>query len=99
MMDQDWKLCTSPKVGDTLKWLEPLWAPPNKPRGKRDKIGEQEITATLIECAEIMELQVISVQKTSSGEALLSVQENDHIKRKRSSIEKGNCRSLIKSVV
>ena len=44
MNTQEWESCVHPKVGDTLTWNEPLWAAPNKPRGKRDKIGEQKIT-------------------------------------------------------
>ncbi len=91
MTNQNWKPCTAPKAGDTLRWNEPIWARPNKPRGKRDAIGEQEITAKLITCSETMEFQVISVQKISLNDAPISVQENDIIKRKASSIEKGNC--------
>jgi len=92
---QEWKPCATPEVGDTLKWNEPLWAKPNKPRGKRDKIGEQEVTAKLIRQSEFLEFKVISVKKISSDDSLLSVQENDEIKRKQSSIEKGDCYKLV----
>ncbi len=93
--DQNWIPCTEPKIGDVLKWNEPLWAAPNKPRGKPDKIGEQEIIAQLMATKDIWEFKVISVKKISSGDAELKVQENDNIRRKKSSIEKGSCHKLI----
>ena len=95
MTTQEWKPCATPQIGDTLKWNEPLWAAPNKPRGKRDKIGEQEIIAELIGATDILEFKVIGVKKLSSGDAPLSVQENDLIRRKQSSIEKGDCHTLL----
>ena len=94
---QEWQLCLTPQIQDTLKWNEPIWAAPNKPRGKRDKIGEQEIIALLICIKDVLELKVISVKNLSSGNVLLSVKENDKIKRKQSSIEKGHCFKLLGS--
>lgn len=91
----EWTPCNAPKIGDTLKWAEPLWAAPNKPRGKRDKIGEQEIIAELIKRSDLLEFKVLSVKKLSAGDSTVSVQENDHIKRKQSSIEKGNCHKRV----
>ena len=88
---QGWIACPRPAIGDILKWSEPIWAAPNKPRGKRDQIGEQEIVATLRATGEILELEVMSVHKTSSGDAPLSVKSGDHIRRKQSSLEKGAC--------
>ena len=72
--NQKWAPCPVPEIGDTLRWNEPLWAAPNKPRGKRDKIGEQEIVAKLMDIHDFVELVVISVKKIS-GEAPLSVKE------------------------
>ena len=93
---QEWVPCTTPQIGDTLKWNEPLWATPNKPRGKRDKIGEQEIVAILTKAEELLEFKVISVKNISSNKTTsLSVQEHDEIKRKQSSIAKGNCHQLV----
>ena len=94
---QEWNLCLIPQIGDTLKWNEPLWAAPNKPRGKRDKAGEQEIIAELISSTDILEFKVISVKKISSEDAPLTVKENDQIKRKQSSVQKGDCRKLLGS--
>ena len=94
---QERKLCVEPQIEDTLKWNEPIWATPNKPRGKRDKIGEQEIIARLIRIKDVLELRVISVKNLSSDSVLLSVKENDEIKRKQSSIEKGHCFKLLGS--
>jgi len=92
---QEWTSCTTLEIGDTLKWVEPLWAAPNKPRGKRDKIGEQEIIAKLTAKTDVLEFTVKNVEKISSGDAPLHVQAGDIIKRKLSSIEKGNCQKLI----
>ena len=94
---QEWQVCVIPQINDILKWNEPIWAAPNKPRGKRDKIGEQEIIALLISIKDVLELKVISVKNLSSGNVLLSVKENDEIKRKQSSIEKGHCFKLLGS--
>ena len=94
---QEWQVCVIPQINDTLKWNEPIWAAPNKPRGKRDKIGEQEIIARVIRIKNVLELRVISVKNLSSDSVLLSVKENDEIKRKQSSIEKGHCFKLLGS--
>lgn len=92
---QEWTPCPRPEVGDVLKWKEPLWAAPNKPRGKPDKIGEQEIIARLIKIQDVLELEVISVKKLSSGDTPLKVKESDAIKRKKTTIEQGSCHKLL----
>ena len=58
---QEWTLCDKLDIGDILRWNEPLWAAPNKPRGKPDKIGEQQITAQLMSSAELLSLDRKSV--------------------------------------
>ena len=93
---QEWIPCLTPQVEDTIKWNEPIWAAPNKPRGRRDKIGEQEIIARLISLRDVLELRVISVKNLSSDDTPLSVKENDEIKRKQSSIEKSGCFKLVR---
>ena len=94
--NQQWAPCDKPKLNDILRWNEPLWALPTKPRGKRDQVGEQEVTAELITRTDFLELKVISVKKTSSDDASLSVKIDDIIKRKKTSLEKGNCHKLLK---
>lgn len=96
MTAQKWIPCPTHKIGDTLKWNEPLWAAPNKPRGKRDQIGEQEIIADLVGIVDFLELKVQSVKKLSSDDTPLSVKAGDYIKRKQSSIDKGECHKLVK---
>lgn len=86
-----WVLCKSPKVGDVLRWNEPLWAAPNKPRGKPDKIGEQQIVAKLMVQDDPLGLKVLAVQKISSGEAPLKVKEGDDIRRKQKTLALGSC--------
>lgn len=92
---QKWTLCDKPKLNDVLRWSEPLWAAPNKPRGKRDKIGEQQIMAELIKRTDFLEFKVISVENISEDEAPIKVTEGDIIKRKKSTIEMGDCHVLI----
>ncbi len=92
--NQEWIPCAHPEIGDTLKWNEPLWAPPNKPRGKRDKIGEQEVIAGLISKRDVLEFRVISVARISVGDIKLTVRGGDVIKRKLASIQKGDCQKL-----
>jgi hypothetical protein len=94
MTAQKWIPCLTPEIGDTLRWNEPLWAAPTKPRGKPDKIGEQEITAQLTGIQDFLEFTVISVKKLGISEALLKVQQSDMIRRKPSTIEQGNCYKL-----
>jgi len=87
----NWIACDKPKLGDILRWDEPLWAKPNKPRGKRDKIGEQQIIAELLTRSDFLELKVISVKKISNGDTPLNVVPDDIIKRKKSTLELGDC--------
>lgn len=89
--DQEWTPCKKPATGDILRWNEPLWAAPNKPRGKPDQIGEQQIIAKLIAKDEVLNLKVLSVQKLSNGEAVLKVKEGDDIIRKKTTLTKGLC--------
>jgi|GEM_PF-883294 len=98
---KEWAPCPEPSVSDTIRWKEPLWAKPNKPRGKPDKIGEQMITAKLVEIGyELLELEVIDVQRLSLmdgvKDAPSKVKPKDMIRRKLSSIERGECEKLLK---
>ncbi len=88
---QEWVPCLKPEKGDVLRWDEPLWAAPNKPRGKPDKIGEQQITAQLMAVGDVLELKVLKVKKLSGGETLLKVKEGDNIRRKKTTIKQGSC--------
>jgi hypothetical protein len=95
---EEWLPCSDPNVSDTIRWREPLWDVPSKPRGKRDKIGEQMVTAKLITIDDPAELQVIDVQQLSliSGatDAPSKIKKNDMIRRKASSILSGGCEKL-----
>lgn len=95
MPDQKWIPCDQPQAADILRWNEPLWAAPNKPRGKPDKIGEQQITAQLTATGDFLEFRVMSVEKLSSGDASLKVREGDHIRRKKTTIAQGKCHKLV----
>jgi len=92
--NQKWTPCDKPKLNDVLRWNEPLWAAPTKPRGKRDKTGEQQITGELFTRTDFLEFKVISVEKISDGDAQINVAEGDMIKRKKSTIEMGDCHKL-----
>ena len=93
--NQNWVPCDKPKLGDTLKWVEPLWAEPTKPRGKRDQIGEQEITAELLSRSDLLEFKVVDVQHISGENSTLTIKRDSVITRKKTSIEKGNCHKLV----
>ncbi len=88
---QEWLPCPEPAKGDVLRWNEPLWAAPNKPRGKPDNIGEQQITARLVVTGGVLELEVLEVKKLSGGNAPLKVKAGDKIRRKESTIRQGSC--------
>ncbi|MDD3019552.1 MAG: hypothetical protein PHX61_01065 [Alphaproteobacteria bacterium] len=90
----NWLKCLLPAVGDTLKWNEPLWAEPSKPRGKPDKIGEQQVIAKVLSIHEIIELEVINVEKISPAPAPVKVKIGDIIRRKKPSIALGNPHKL-----
>lgn len=96
---EKWVACAAPAVADTLRWREPLWDKPNKPRGKPDKIGEQQVTAKLLTLGEPAELQVISVKRLSliagAQDEPSKIRENDMIRRKLSSIKSGDCQKLL----
>ncbi|MBE2192225.1 MAG: hypothetical protein IAE63_08595 [Alphaproteobacteria bacterium] len=85
----NWFACISPIMGDIIKWNEPLWAEPNKPRGKRDVIGEQRIIAKVVAVHEVIELEVMEVEKISPAPAPIKVKTGDMIRRKRTSIAQG----------
>lgn len=92
---QEWASCVDPEINDTLRWNEPIWASPNKPRGKPDKIGEQQIIAKLIRVEDFLQFTVISVSKLGEGEASISVKVSDTIRRKKSTLELGECHKLL----
>ena len=99
---ENWIPCTAPAVSDTIRWREPLWDKPNKPRGKPDKIGEQMVTAKLIAMGELVELQVIDVQRISliegAQDAPSKIKKDDMIRRKVSSIKGGDCHKLLQEI-
>jgi hypothetical protein len=93
--EQEWVPCEKPAISDILKWTEPLWAAPSKPRGKPDKIGEQEITAELVAVAETLELRVLDVRKLSVEDVPLKVKAGDDIRRKRATLAQGECHKQV----
>ncbi len=96
--DEKWAPCPAPAVGDTLRWREPIWDKPSRPRGKPDKIGEQMVTATVATLGEPVELKVIDVQRLSlidgAADVASKIQKNDMIRRKLSSLASGACQKL-----
>jgi hypothetical protein len=92
-----WKPCTHPKPGDTLMWNEPLWAPPNKKRGKPDQIGQQMLVAEVVEAGDPVVLRVVEVEILDIDEGAEQpegVKAGDTIKRKLSSLERGDCQKF-----
>lgn len=98
MTTENWIPCPKPVAADTIRWREPIWDAPNKPRGKPDKIGEQMITARVVTKGDPMELQVIDIKRLSLIEGAKDtpskIQKSDLIRRKASSIQAGECEKL-----
>jgi hypothetical protein len=46
-------------IGDILRWTEPVLAPPTQRRGKREQIGQQQVTAKVLAIADVLDLKVI----------------------------------------
>jgi hypothetical protein len=94
-----WLSCTAPVVADVIRWKEPIWAPPHKKRGKPDKIGEQLLTAEVLAIGEFIELQVRTAEKISldkgAEKGALTVKEGDKIRRKQSTIDRGDTELLL----
>lgn len=86
-----WVPCTTPVAGDIIRWEEPLWAKPNKPRGKPQKVGEQRVTGKVVENDELVIIEVMDVEKLTRRPAPLNVKADDIIRRKMTSIAMGDC--------
>lgn len=99
MTKEQWLPCPSPAASDTIRWREPIWAKPNKPRGKPDQIGEQAVTAKIIAIGDTVELQVIAVKRLSlidgAADEPPKFNTGDTIRRKLSSIKMGQCQKLL----
>jgi hypothetical protein len=95
---ENWIACSAPAAEDIIRWREPVWDVPSKPRGKPDKIGEQMVTAKLIVIGEPTELQVIEVERLSlvagAADVPSKIKNGDMIRRKMSSITGGDCQKL-----
>ncbi len=88
---KNWTPCDAPSINDVLRWTEPMWAKPRKPRGRRDKTGEQQVVARLIgKDRDLLNLMVISVKKLS-GHGYVIMIEGDEIRRKKTSLDMGEC--------
>ena len=93
----NWTPCPKPKVGDVIRWKEPLWAAPTKKRGKRDKIGEQILTAEVKTLGDSLELHIREVEVLSVDTGATpppGVKSGDTVRRKKSTIELGGTERL-----
>jgi len=89
--NDEWIPCKDPIEGDMIRWVEPLFAPPSKARGKPNKMGDQRVTAQLLATGEFFELEVIEAIKISGG-GTIKVKAGDKIRRKKSTIiDLGDC--------
>ena len=88
----NWTPCPKPKAGDVIRWKEPLWAAPTKKRGKRDKIGEQILTAEVKALGDSLELHIRAAEVLSVDAGATpppGVKIGDTVRRKKSTIELG----------
>ena len=96
-----WIPCPAPKVADVIRWKEPVWAAPTKKRGRPDAVGEQIVTAEVTALGDILQLNVRAVEVLSLDDGAASapgVKPGDSIRRKKSTLERGECQRLISSV-
>lgn len=95
----NWIPCPSPIVADVIRWKEPIWAPPSRKRAKPDRIGEQLITAETIALGDYLQLHVRAAEQLSLKDGyetkVVKVKPGDNIKRKKSTIERGDCQRLL----
>lgn len=81
-----------------IRWREPIWDKPSKPRGKPDQIGEQAVTAKVIMLGEPVELLVVGIKQLSLKDGAQNtpskIKPGDNIRRKLSSILSGGCQKL-----
>ena len=94
----NWIPHDTPAVADIIRWNEPVWAAPTKKRGKPDKIGEQQVTATVTAVGDVIELQVQAVAVLSLDEGVTpppGVQVGDNLRRKPSTISRGDCHKQV----
>ncbi len=93
----NWTPCPKPKVGDVIRWKEPLWAAPTKKRGKRDKVGEQMLTAEVKTLGDSLELHIREIEVLSVDAGATpppGVKIGDTVRRKKSTIELGGAERL-----
>ena len=89
-----WTPCSAPIVADIIRWQEPIWAAPTQKRGKPDKIGEQILTAEVKALGDFLQLHIQTVEVLSLDEGAIpppGVKAGDHVRRKISTIERGDC--------
>lgn len=99
----DWTPCAGESelmTGDVIRWIEPIWSPQKKKRGKPDSIGQQCLTAELMSTADNLYLYVLSNEQVQEpGRGLhkeLSVKPGDKITRKPDSVfVRGQCERLL----
>ncbi|MCE9507796.1 MAG: hypothetical protein K8R48_05700 [Alphaproteobacteria bacterium] len=93
-----WIHCPSPIVADVIRWHEPIWAAPTKKRGKPDQIGEQVVTAEVKALGDFLQLQVRTVEVLSLDDGAKpppGVKVGDSLRRKKSTIDRGDCHRLL----
>lgn len=89
----EWIPCTKrPKVGDLLRWVEPVLAPPTKKRGKREEIGFQQMTAKVVTMDDVVELQVDALEIIEApADFVPTIKAGDTIRRRETSLVAGDC--------
>jgi len=91
----NWQPCEDIFVDDIIRWVEPIWAPPAKKRGKPDAIGQQRITAAVTDIDDLVHLKVREIEVLSFNEGIapqpLKIKKGDEIRRKVTSLAQGQC--------
>jgi hypothetical protein len=95
----NWIPCHTPIVADVIRWVEPIWIPSRKKKGKPIKVGEQRISAEVIVLGSTVELLVRAVEKLSmqewAGKNIPILKIGTTIRRKKSTLDHGQTERLL----
>jgi hypothetical protein len=92
-----WTPCTAPIVADVIRWTEAIWSIPTSRRKKVERVGEQTVTAEVLELGDYVRLQVRAIENISvpNGDKYIQLKTGDIIKRKKSTIDRGKTERLL----
>lgn len=95
----NWTPCPAPIVADVIRWKEAIWAAPGKKRGSKAAIiGEQLVTAEVKSLGDFLQLHVRAIEVLHIEDfkkPATPVNVGDNVKRKKTTIARGDCHRLL----